>query len=240
MIRHALIIVLLGLTPIARGQGGGKKFTFRTLCFNYVDQITKVYVADPEAGSRAEVPLFTDVYSLPAKGISSDGKVTFFLTDEIPPKGETAPGLAPVSLPNSNKVLFVFLPNPGKKGQPYKVLALADDTASFPLGSVKILNITPANLRFDLGENAEKKGIKVGPGKTANVDQVRKVNHLNQYDAKVLYELKPGEFTPFYNSRWRSVDKKRDLVITYLDPISKQPVVSLYEDVPPAETPAAP
>ncbi|WP_193213063.1 hypothetical protein [Luteolibacter marinus] len=237
--RLTALFALLCLSPLAMGQAGGK-FSFRTLCFSYVNQVTKVYLTDPKAGTRSEVPLFTDVYSLPAAGSATNGKATFFLTDEVPEKGKTVPSLAPVAVPDSSQVLFVFLPNPGQKDKPYRVMGMADDTSSFPLGTVKLLNLTPAELRFDMGERAGAQGVKVGPGKTVIVDKVKKVNHLNHYDAKILYQLKPGEFTPFYNSRWRAVDAKRDLVIVYLDPVSKQPVVNVYEDTPLPDKPATP
>jgi hypothetical protein len=237
--RRAIFFLLLGFAGLAHGQGA-RKFSFRTLCFTYVDQVTKLYLPNPENGGRSEVPLFTEVYSLPAAGSSVDGKVTFYLSPDAPTAGKPVPSLPPVAVPESGKILFLFLPNPGKKGEPYRIVAMADDTSSFPLGSVKILNLTAAQLRFDLGEHAEDKGIPVAPGKTVIVDSVKKVNHLNQYDAKVLYALKPGEFTPFYNSRWRSVDAKRDIAIVYLDPVSKQPMVNLYEDAPPAEAPKNP
>ena len=123
---------------------------------------------------------------------------------------------------------------------PYRVVAMGDDEGSFPLGTTKAMNLTSANLRFDLGEYADAKGVVVGPGKTTIIPQVRKVNHLNQFDAKVLYEIKPKEFMVFYNSRWRSVARKRDIAIAYLDPVSKQPMVNLYEDAPPAPLPPTP
>lgn len=233
---HALIAAL-ALVSIAHGQG--KKFSFRTLCFSYVDKVSKVYLPDAKSGEMLEVPLYTEVYSLPLEGDSKDSKATFFLTEEASTSEKKTPSLTPVKLPDSSKLLFLFLPNPGKTGQPYRVMAMADDTASFPLGSVKILNLTPAELRFDLGEFSGAKGIRVSPGKTAVTTAAKKVNHLNHYDAKVLYQLKPGEFSPFYNSRWRSIGEKRDLVIVYLDPTSKQPVVAIYEDVPPTTEPPA-
>jgi hypothetical protein len=45
---------------------------------------------------------------------------------------------------------------------------------------------------------------------------------------------------PFYNSRWRAVAAKRDIAIAYVDPISKQPMVNLYEDAPPVVIPKTP
>lgn len=229
------LTLLFGLTLAASAQEA-RKVSLRTLCFTHIDKVTKVFVAGAEAGTSAEIPLYTDTFSNAVEVVAPDGKLTFSLAAP----GKDVPALPAVKLPEGAKILCVFLPNPGKKGEPYRVLALADDLVSFPLGSVKLMNLTPAVLRFDLGEHAEAKGITVAPGKTGQLSSIRKVNHLNQYDAKALYQMKPGEFVQFYNSRWRSVAAKRDLAIAYLDPQSNQPMVNLYEDAPAYEIPKTP
>lgn len=237
MLRLAFALLLTLAAPLV-GQET-KKITLRTLCFTHVNGVKMLYLPGEKPGELAEVPLFTEVFSLPVVSTITGGKATFLLSKEPPAPGKTPPSLPPVSLPNSSKVLFLFLPNPGKE-VPYQIVAMGDDEGSFPLGTTKAMNLTPANLRFDLGEFSEAKGIVVAPGKTAIIEPVRKVNHLNQFDAKVLYEGKPKEFTVFYNSRWRSVAGKRDIAIAYLDPTSKQPMVNLYEDAPPVVIPANP
>lgn len=234
MFRTALTL-LFGLSVAAAAQET-RKVSLRTLCFTHVDKVDKVFTAGGEPGTTAEIPLFTETFSNAVDVLATDGKLTFSLATP----GKDVPTLPAVKLPDGPKILCVFLPNPGKKGEPYRVLALADDLASFPLGSVKLMNLTPAVLRFDLGEHAEAKGITVAPGQTGQLASIRKVNHLNQYDAKALYQMKPGEFVQFYNSRWRSVAAKRDLAIAYLDPQSKQPMVNLYEDAPAYEIPKKP
>jgi len=233
MIRRIPALLLLLAAPLPLAAQEARKITLRTLCFAHVNGLKKLYLPGEKPGTLAEVPLFTEVFSLPITATIAGGKASFFLGDAAPAAGKTRPALPAVTLPDSAKVLFLFLPNPGKPEAPYIVVAMADDEASFPLGTTRAMNLTPANLRFDLGEFAGPKGIVVAPGKTALIEAVRKVNHLNQYDAKVMYETSPKTFTEFYNSRWRSVAGKRDIAIAYLDPASKQPMVNLYEDAPP-------
>jgi hypothetical protein len=226
---------LLGLTLAASAQET-PNISLRTLCFTHVDQVQKVFATGSEPGSSVEVPLFTETFSNPVEVVATDGKLTFSLA--APAKD--VPVLPAVKIPAGQRILCLFLPNPGKKNQPYRVVAMADDMASFPLGSIKLMNLTPAVLRFDLGEFSDAKGLTVAPGKTGQIATIRKVNHLNQYDANALYQMKPGEFVQFYNSRWRSVAAKRDIAIAYLDPVSKQPTVNLYEDAPAVEIPKQP
>jgi hypothetical protein len=237
MIRRVLVLLLAMAAPLAAQQA--RKITLRTLCFSHVNGVKKVFLPGSEPGSLVEVPLFTEVFSLPVEASISGGKAAFLLSDAAPESGKARPALPAVNVPDGSKILFLFLPNPGKPEAPYLVVPMADDEASFPLGTTKAMNLTPANIRFDLGEFAGPKGVTVAPGKTAIVEAVRKVNHLNQFDAKVMYEVKPKEFTEFYNSRWRSVAGKRDIAIAYIDPVSKKPMVNLYEDAPPAVIPRA-
>ncbi len=238
MFRSILAVLLALAAPLAAQET--RTITLRTLCFTHVNNVKKLYLPGEEAGTVVEVPLFTEVFSLPVTATAKGGKVSFLLDKEPPAEGKPPAALPPVSLPSASKVLFLFLPNPGNKDVPYKVVAMGDDESSFPLGTTKAMNLTAATLRFDLGEFVDAKGIVVGPGKTTIIPPVRKVNHLNQFDAKVLYEIKPGVFEVFYNSRWRSVSRKRDIAIAYVDPVSKQPMVTLYEDAPPAPPPANP
>ncbi len=228
--------LFLTLTAASSGQES-RTITLRTLCFQHVNNVKMLYLPGKEPGQLVEVPLFTEVFSLPVTATATGGKVSFLLTKEPPAQGKQAPALPPVAIPSAKEVLFLFLPNPGNKDVPYQVVAMGDDEASFPLGTTKAMNLTRANLRFDLGELSDAKGILVTPGKTTIIPPVRKVNHLNQFDAKVLYEVKPKEFAVFYNTRWRSVAGKRDIAIAYIDPRTKQPMVNLYEDAPPAEIP---
>jgi hypothetical protein len=231
MIPRFLVLMLALAAPLSAQT---RKVTLRTLCFSHVNGVKKVFLPGPEPGSLAEVPLYTEVFSLPVEVNITGGKASFLLSEAAPEPGKQRAALPAVNVPDSSKVLFLFLPNPGKPEAPYLVVPMADDESAFPLGTTKAMNLTPANIRFDLGEFAGAKGVVVAPGKTAIIESVKKVNHLNQFDAKVMYEVKPKEFVEFYNSRWRSVAGKRDIAIAYMDPQSKKPMVNLYEDAPPA------
>jgi hypothetical protein len=237
MIRRVLVLLLALAAPLAAQS---RKVSLRTLCFTHVNGVKKLYLPGAEPGTFSEIPLFTEVFSLPVEANIVGGKASFLLSEAAPEPGKQRAALPAVSVPDSSKLLFLFLPNPGKPEAPYIVVPMADDESAFPLGTTKAMNLTPANVRFDLGEFSGAKGITVAPGKTAIIEPVKKVNHLNQFDAKVMYEVKPKEFAEFYNSRWRSVAAKRDIAIAYLDPISKKPMVNLYEDAPPAVIPKPP
>ena len=41
------------------------------------------------------------------------------------------------------------------------------------------------------------------------------------------------------NTRWKSSDRKRDLVIAFFDPVTKRPMANLFEDVPATVDPNA-
>jgi hypothetical protein len=231
MLRSAIAVLVALAAPLSAQDS--KKITFRTLCLTHVDGVKMLYLPGDEPGQFTEAPLFREVFSLPAEATVKGGKASFLLSKDAPAPGKPPAALPAVAIPGSSKILFLFLPNPGKKEAPYQIVAMPDDESSFPLGTTKTINLTPANLRFELGEQS----IEVAPGKTTIIPAVKKVNHLNQFDAKVSYEIKPDEFVVFYNTRWRSVAAKRDIAVAFVEPTTKKPTVNLYEDAPPAPLP---
>lgn len=234
----SLLLAACSLLALLAPAGAQEKrsITYRTLCFDYINNVKSVHLATA-ADTTVDVPLYTESISRPVQAEVKGGTAFFSVAAELPKPGQKEGVLSANLPPSASKVLFLFLPNPGSATNPYVVMAMADDFQSFPLGTVKLLNLTPSNVRFDLGEFSEAQGVVVGPGKFGSVGSVKKVNHLNAYDAVALYQLPDKKFAAFYNSRWRSVAGKRDLAIAYIDPKSKAPNVNIYEDAPPAVIP---
>lgn len=221
------------LATLVAASAETRKITYRTLCLAWAGDVRTLHLLPPGGtGGSREIPLFTEIFSLPEEAEVDPSGVRF----SVDAAGTRL--LPPVKLPDSGRVLFLFVPSPGSKDGPYRIAAFAEDDDSFPPGSVRLLNLSPVPVRFELGEHEGEKGGLVAPGKTGLIRSIRKVNHLNAYDAKVTRRDPDGKFVLFYNSRWRSVATKRDLAIACPDPRTGQPAVLLFEDAPPAEIPA--
>lgn len=224
-------LLLGGLAPAATTE-----IRFRTLCFCYQDQLKEVLTTGADAKTMLPVPLFT-VYSQSASMTTTDGRAVFVLPDGKTPDGKPKyKTLASVLVPPVGEVLFLFLPAGKDAKQPYQVVALADDPRSFPWGNVRLLNLAMVPVRFHLGEYSGKMARTVKPGGVDMVSRVRKVDDFNMYNVVVEFGS-PDGFLPVSNTRWKSVAGKRDLVIAYLDPESRKPLVNFYKDVEPALAP---
>lgn len=225
-----ITLVLGGLAPAATA------IRFRTLCFRYQDQLKEVFTPDADGKTMLPVPLFT-VYSLPATMTPTDGRAVFMLPDGKTPEGKPKyKPLASVLVPPVSEVLFLFLSTGKDAKQPYEVVALADDPRSFPWGNVRMLNLAKVPVRFHLGEYSGSKARTVKPGGVDLVSRVLRVDDFNMYNVVVEFGT-PDGFVPVSNTRWKSVAGKRDLVIAFLDPETRKPLVNFYNDAEPALAP---
>lgn len=226
MIRSLFAVLLLGAFTL---PAFSQKITFRTLCFRTMEGFEDVLIV---SGDKAlEVPL-SRRYSDPLETVVKDGEVTFSVRNEE--AGEDDPAYKPVArakVPSDGKILFVFLPGESGKSLPYRVLALPDDTESFPWGHLRLLNLAGAQARFHLGEFSQDKAITLKPGELKKVGQIRKLNPYKMYNVLVEFETPKKGFVTISNTRWKCVDRKRGLAIAYVDPRTKRPVVELYDDI---------
>ena len=234
MPRPLLLACFLACAGALSGQSNEANIIYRTLCFRQVNNITSLHVRGPGEGGMKEMPLWTAEFTRPDKMKLVDGKAVFFVPDKSPEAKEPFKPVAQVAVPPTNRVLFLFLPAPEGSPAPYEVRALAADEKSYPLGQTRVLNMAPVAMRIHLGENERV----VGPGKG---DILPKPKSLNKYDQfNVLIEFQRGEERMrVSNTRWKSSDRKGDLVIAFIDPVTKLPVSNLFEDVPATVDPNA-
>ncbi|GAA5477873.1 hypothetical protein Hhel01_01368 [Haloferula helveola] len=231
MLRTFAFLIAALVLPVA-GQSEERLLNVRTLCFSYIDDVKSVFVPGERKGEMLEQELYTAVYSLPFQMRATGGKGVFFLPNDDPEKPYKA--LPAVELPATSEILFLFLPSPDKAKSPYRIVALPDDTRSFPYGSVRLMNLSNHNVRIHMGEHSGGKAVNLTPGKSRLVDSVRKVDGLNRYPVLSEYETDKG-FARFHNTAWRSIKDKRDLAIIYTEPKSGHPRIKHYEDAAPAD-----
>ena len=234
----AVIFALVGLAAPAGLAQSTKTIKFRAICFQHEKDIKEVLAPAPgEEGGMQKVPLFTSVFSDPMQMKTKNGTAVFYVEnpDSTSDKDKFTP-VAAAKVPAASPILFVFLPPKKGSKMPYRLLALPDDLRSAPWRSVRLLNIAPVSARFNLGEFSGKRAIQLEPGKMKTVPQVRKLNQYNAYNVVIEFKGKNG-YVGVSNTRWKSVDGKRDLAIAYYDPKRHRPIVNLYSDVKPADIP---
>ena len=88
------------------------------------------------------------------------------------------------------KVLFYFMPAKQGGDVRYRVIAMEDGFSRFPLGHTRLLNLSPGNARFALGEH--RKNLKAGAMTT--IAPVRKRNAMNMADVRCDLQSKNGNW----------------------------------------------
>jgi hypothetical protein len=227
------LLVLLTVATCSAAVAAEQIIEFRTLCFEHQEGIKEVLIPSPKGKDKGmlQVPLYR-AYSEKMKMRAEDGVAAFAVevpgVDGEPPTYRT---VARAKLPDSRQVLFVFLPGGGEgEERPYRLLALADDEGSFPWGQLRLFNLAPVPVRFNLGEYSGSKARTLKPGALDQIAKIRKLNPYNMYNVVIEFQSKSG-FAVTNNTRWKSIARKRDLAISFLHPKTRRPTVALFQDL---------
>ncbi|MDG0994341.1 MAG: hypothetical protein P8O22_06375 [Akkermansiaceae bacterium] len=228
---HLLVFLTVAACSVAFADE--QTIGFRTLCFQHQEDIKKVLTSSPDGKDKGmlEVPI-NRAYSEKMKMTAKDGLAVFAVkVPGVDGEEPTFRTVARAKLPASRQVLFVFLPGGGKGAKhPYRLLALPDDERSFPWGHVRMINIAPVSVRFNLGEYSGTKARTLKPNTRDQVAKIRKLNPYNMYNVVIEFQSKSG-FAITNNTRWKSIARKRDLAISFLHPKTRRPTVALFQDL---------
>ncbi len=232
-LRHALRIILpcLLLSAIAVGEND-RKVVFRVLCLEHRADITRARMdIGKDPGKFHEIVLLTGNFTDEYQSSFADNAVRFHVADATQPDGRRI--VAAGALAQSERQLFLLLPETDGT-RPYRVFALNDDESAFPMGAVRVINLCPVMIRLNLA-GADMKPIE--PGKVVVYPPVRRFDEWNMYQARIDFANAKGDWVPVSSPSWKASTRKRDLVITLLDPVSHFPRIASYKDLPPWRKP---
>ena len=134
-------------------------------------------------------------------------------------------------LGKSARQLFVFAPNVDAKSEsPYRVLAFDDDEKSFPMATVRAINLASVPVRYDFSGGVQ---VEIAPGQSLQLPQAKEVNEYNLYHVTVNYKNAAGEWVESSTTNWKSSEKKREIAVTEFSNDSQTLTVRLYGDLPP-------
>jgi len=219
--------VLTPLVPLA-AQDDARPVKFRVLCYEQVRDIVKGFVMSG-GGDKQEVTFYTGGFGPQVSGSFTDGKVRFY--EEKPgPEGTVVRSVVGEGkLADSPEQLFFLLPENKPNLPTYRVLAFDDQEKSFPMGATRVINMTPFHVRLTLaGKDLEP----IKPGGMAVYPQVKAVDEWNMFTARIDFFAK-AQWVPVSSQSWKASDRKRDWVITQIDPATHSPTIRLYQDIPP-------
>lgn len=229
-----LATFLAGLTclfaPRTTAQSSqGDEISFRVLCFEHRDNVTSVLAPGGDS-AKIVVPLFTSDFSDVIKARFAGGKAAFYV-EEPAPDGKVQPKIvAEGSLAKGLRQAFVLIPTDAKTGPVYRIVAFEDGEETFPMGSTRVINLAPFPIRLNLA-GADMDPIK--PGGIGIYPMVKQVDEWNMYTAKIQFGVAEGQWVDVSTQSWKANAGKRDWVISRFDAATKQPVIRLYQDIPP-------
>ena len=240
--KRLLCLLLATVIPSLAAQVKDvRTIRFRTLCFEFAPG-DKVITAsgDPSLTSKATVELSRRLDGRQDQISVTAGQVVLGKLDtDAAGKPVLAP-MAVAKLPaTGNEFLFMLVPSGKETGELYRCLVLPDDVASFPPGGFRLINMSPAKLRFAMGN--EKFELLPGAikmlGKIGGAREDGRFAYVAQYqDGDVWNRLSTGF--------WTRRDRIRSLQIAFRDPQSQRLVMRGYDDtltvVPAAAEPPAP
>ena len=65
------------------------------------------------------------------------------------------------------------------------------------------------------------------------VDKIKQVDEWNMFTARIDFSVEGDKWVPVATQSWKASNRKRDWVITHVDPATKEPAIRLYQDIPP-------
>lgn len=225
----SLALFCLAALPLA-AQDNARTVKFRVLCYEHVNGVIEG-IAPAPGGARVPVNFYTGGIGPQIEGRFSGERAVFFVEKPGPDGKIVRTILANGKLDPSPVQLFLLLPEVQKQadGSIYRLLAFDDSEAKFPMGATRVINLAPYDIRLNLAgtdlEPIKPGGMKVYP-------QVKAVDEWNMFSARVDF-LAEDQWVPVSTQSWKASDRKRDWVITQINPQTKTPAISLYQDIPP-------
>lgn len=202
---------------------------FRVLCYEHAKETTKAFVLGA-TGDKQQVEFLTGGFGPQLSGKFAGDKVRFYAENPGSDGKLVRSVVAEGTLGPSAVQMFLLLPESKAGGPIYRVLAFDDLEAAFPMGSTRVINLAPFAIRLNLAgkdlEPIKAGGMKVYP-------QVKAVDEWNMFSARIDFGVGADQWEPAATQSWKASDRKRDWVITHIDPASQTPAIRLYQDIPP-------
>lgn len=217
------------ISSVASYSQEARKVSFRTLCLEHAGDIRGVVIPGNTPDESKKVELYTDVSPV-VEGSFTGNEASFFIEKAGPVGKPVRELVGKASLGKSERQLFVFLPAAGKEGLPYQIRAFDDDTKSFPMGNVRAINLSPVAVRFVLAGEVTP---QIPPSKYAQFPHSKKINDYNMYPVIVEFLSADGKWVKGQSVSWKATDRRREIVVTRVDPKFKQPSVRMFSDFPP-------
>jgi hypothetical protein len=182
-------------------------------CFRYAPQLDTIHLRTGPA-TYQKVELSTANIVGPHQSVLDNGAITLHRQETAADGAVTWPLVGRVRLPDAcPRALILLLPAPAGEPLPYRGLAFVHTNTSFPLGSMKFVNLSTFAVRGAIGDNT----VVIPSGK------VKTLQPSGEPGASlpVLFEYRRDErWQRMAATRWALRDDRRLLMCIYEDPVT--------------------
>jgi hypothetical protein len=219
--RSITVSFLFALAGLAHGQDSG--FQIRAV-LNDPGAQPELFVGTPGKG-MTRLNLAREGLAEPQPVSPTDGLLNIFDSDQVTEENAKAHLAATVKIPVGSKSLIVILfPASGAKPS-YRAVTVADDTASFPWGDNKVVNLTPVDFAMQIGEQK----LPLPGGKVTDVPVGTKAGEVSNLQTNFYYK-QGDQWAVATERRLRYMDSLRRVFVISKQPKAVAPDVRTIQD----------
>jgi len=210
-----------------------RQVTARTLCFSRVADDADIFISAPEKPHQIMLPVhgFSPEFKCQLiKNVAIFYKIEGVDDQGKPKKVIMARGKAPTG---ARKVLCYFVPAAKGSKTPYEVKILNDGLRDFPMGHTRVLNLFGGEVAFQFGEHVKR----LKPGGMVNVSLVKKKDAYNMAPVVCKMQTSDGKWRTISETQMKFTDRKRLMVVSFIDQATRRPRLRFYKDIPLAAEP---
>jgi hypothetical protein len=184
-------------------------------CFSYAPKLDTVYLRTA-AASYQKVELSTANIVGPENAVIDNGTITLHRQQAGPEGSVTWPLVGRVRLPaDCPRALILLLPAAAGEPLPYRGMAFAHTASGFPMGSLKMVNLSPFGVRGSVGTDT----VLVRSGAVENFQPKGEPG----VSLPVLFEYqRDNRWQRMTATRWSMRDDRRTLMCIFEDPVTKR------------------
>lgn len=204
-----------------------RKIAFRTLGLEPLPGMNEVHLpaASPK-GKAVAVPILSLSLSPVLEGEFKGDEAVFYAKP-----GDTSAPVAKGKLAKSKRQVLFFQVVKNEKGEGhYEVHAFDDDVADFKLGSVRAINLSPKEVRFNMAGKAMP---PLSPNGNAVYPQAKDVDEFGMYPLTVEAKGEGDAWAKVYSASWKASDRRREIAFVTYEERFQQWSVTLLSDDPP-------
>lgn len=226
---HSLLFSIL--LPTA-WSGTARNVSLNLCCLRHAGDLRSLLLKSDPTSAPAEVPFYQGGFTEPVPALVENGRIVVYKKGS----GEEPPWVPDWSfaVPGSDdEVTVILLPNSPEKGSgaPYSAFLLPA-TKDFDYGSLLAVNLTPLNVRLDLG----RKKLSLAPRASRTAGMKSEADAYNMVPVTVSIQNDTKWFT-LHTTRWAWNARYRQVAFVWMDPSKQRPEITSIRNVRPVSLP---